>query len=94
MSTFLGEGLFKESGLSLRKFGAQHGVGFVSLAKWVRQSEAGAMEGSEIGFEEVKLTEFSEGRSWAAELSLPNGTILRVSREVPATMLDQLLRVC
>jgi hypothetical protein len=31
---------------------------------------------------------------WAAELTLPNGTVLRLSKEVPAGMLDQLLRVC
>jgi hypothetical protein len=88
---------FHESGLSLRKFSAQHSVRLMSLWRWVNQAkgpEDVAANSARPEFEEIKLPA-SIGRSdWAAELSLPNGTVLRLSKEVPAAMLDQLLRVC
>jgi len=45
-------------------------------------------------FEELSLPALAAGSDWAVELALPNGTVLRLSKEVPAAMLDQLLRVC
>jgi len=31
---------------------------------------------------------------WVAELSLPNGRLLRLAKNVPTSLLEQLLRLC
>lgn len=89
---------FLESGLSVRKFSATHDIPRMTLWRWVRSAEAARVEvgqlSTNVQFTEVELP-MSPGRSdWAAELSLPDGTVLRLSREVPAAMLQQLLRLC
>jgi hypothetical protein len=89
---------FLESGLSLRKFSAQHGLCHMSVWRWVNQAkgraEAVAVAGVAAAFTEIKLLPPAERSEWAAELSLPNGRRLRLHREVPAALLEQLLRVC
>ena len=88
---------FRESGLSLRKFSAQHSVPLMSLCRWVNQAkgpEGVVVSSATAEFEEIKLASSVVRCDWAAELSLPNGTVLRLSKEVPAEMIDQLLRVC
>jgi hypothetical protein len=45
-------------------------------------------------FTEIKLLPPVERSAWVAELSLPNGKVLRLSKDVPAAMLEQLLRLC
>jgi transposase-like protein len=91
---------FFESGLSIRRFSAQHGLPRMSLWRWVKKvkkarDEAVAVRGPERpAFTEIKLLPSVESRDWAAELSLPNGKVLRFSKEVPASMLEQLLRLC
>ncbi|SRR6266403_1521319 len=90
---------FLESGLSIRKFSQQHNVPRMSLWRWVAGARGvhGAVEedSGSVGFEEIKLAAPPAGNSgWAAELTLPNGTVLRMSKEVPPGMVDQLLRLC
>jgi len=88
---------FRESGLSFRKFSAQHAVPLMSLWRWANQPkdpQGVAASSARPEFEEIKLPASVVRSDWAAELSLPNGTVLRLSQEVPAAMLDQLLRVC
>jgi transposase-like protein len=88
---------FRESGLSIRQFSAQHDLPRMSLWRWVNQAKDvnGAVAGSAVpDFVELKLPPSIERANWAAELSLPNGTVLRLSREVPPAMLEQLLGLC
>jgi transposase-like protein len=85
---------FHESGLSLRKFSSQHPVSLMSLCRWVKEAQDGMAPSPTPQFEELTLPPLAGGSDWAAELTLPNGTVLRLSKEVPATMIDQLLRVC
>jgi transposase-like protein len=85
---------FHESGLSLRKFSAQHSVSLMSMCRWVNQAKEAQAASPTPQFEELSLPPLAANCPWAAELTLPNGTVLRLSREVPAGMLDQLLRVC
>jgi hypothetical protein len=69
----------------------------MSLWRWVNQGKAasGAGAGSAVpDFVELKLPPSIERANWAAELSLPNGAVLRLSREVPPAMLEQLLGLC
>jgi transposase-like protein len=89
---------FQESGLSIRKFSAQHDLPRMSLWRWVR--EVPAPEGASLAggvtspFTELKLPAGLAGSNWAVELTLPNGTVLRMSRDVPAEMVERLLRLC
>jgi transposase-like protein len=85
---------FHESGLSLRKFSAQHSVSLMSICRWVNQAKAPQSASPTPQFEELPLPPLAAGSDWAVELTLPNGTVLRLSKEVPAAMLEQLLRVC
>ncbi len=88
---------FLESGLSIRKFSAVHDIPRMTLWRWVQSAQGSRVEVgqlSNVEFTEVKLP-VGPGRSdWVAELSLPTGTVLRLSREVPAGMLQELLRLC
>jgi hypothetical protein len=88
---------FTASGLSLRKFGAQHGLNWYSLWRWVDRHRQPA-ERSEVCELDPKTFEFTEIRlpesNWVAELSLPGGKLLRLSKDAPASLVEQLLRVC
>ena len=91
---------FNESGLSLRKFSAKHGLQWYSLWRWVdrrrqfpKQGNVSESKPESIEFTEVKLSACDQTQ-WVAELSLAEGRVLRLSRDVPAAMLEQLLRVC
>ena len=85
---------FHESGLSLRKFSAQHSVSLMSICRWVKQAKDSQAASPPPQFEELTLPTLAAGSEWAVELTLPNGTVLRLSKAVPAALLDQLLRVC
>jgi transposase-like protein len=91
---------FMESGLSIRKFSATHDIPRMSLWAWVdedrrrRISSGTSVPIAAAQFTEIKLPPPVNRCDWAAELTLPNGTVLRLSKDVPTGMLDQLLRVC
>jgi len=88
---------YLESGLSLREFSSQHGLGYMALYRWVRkQRGVGKPQGKPeaIDFAELKWPVSTPRSDWAVELTLPNGTVLRMSKDTPPTLVDQLLRVC
>jgi transposase-like protein len=87
------------SGLGLREFSSQHGLGYRSLYRWIRKQRGGSKpqekQASEaISFAELKLPGSAQRSAWAVELTLPNGTVLRMSKDTPPTLVDQLLRLC
>jgi transposase-like protein len=90
---------YLESGLSLREFSSQHGLGYMSLYRWVSK-QRGFSEPREkrspsaVEFAELKLPVSAQRSDWAVELTLPNGTVLRLAKDTPPTLVDQLLRVC
>ena len=91
---------FTESGLSLRRFSAQHVLHWYSLWRGVdrcrqvpKQGSVSDLKPDTFEFTEIKLPTCDELR-WVAELGLPNGRVLRLSKDVPASLLEQLLRVC
>jgi transposase-like protein len=91
---------FLASGLSLRKFSQEHDLPRMSLWRWVKEARAtSAADGSGANcattrFAELKLPTALGRSDWAVELTLPNGTILRLSKDVPSAVVDQLLRLC
>ena len=88
---------FKESGLSIRKFSATYNIPRMTLWRWVKSAQSGGVKVgdlSEVQFTEIQLPAGSGRSDWVAELALADGTVLRLTKEVPAAMLEQLLRVC
>ena len=90
---------YLKSGLSLRQFSNQSGLGYMSLYRWVKK-QGGITESRQkrapeaIDFAELKLPASTPRCDWAVELTLPNGTVLRMSKDTPPALVDQLLRVC
>ena len=71
----------------------------MSLYRWVRKQRGmdkpqSKLAPEPIEFAELKLPVSTTRSDWAIELTLPNGTVLRMSKDTPATLVDQLLRVC
>lgn len=89
---------FLQSGLGLRGFSRQHGIGYMSLYRWVRKEQGGVAprptSSREVDFTELKLPDSGERSDWAVELTLPNGTVLRMTKDTPPALVEQLLRVC
>ena len=92
--------LFCESGLSLRAFSAQHGLHWCALWRWVNtrkkvlQKEKKLLEAQIVEFTEIKLLANAPTPDWAGEISFRDGKVLRFSKEVPASTIEQLLRIC
>lgn len=89
---------FLQSGLGLREFSRQQGIGYMSLYRWVRKEQGGIAPRPtcprEVDFTELKLPAGAERWDWAVELTLPNGTVLRMTKDTPPALVEQLLRVC
>ena len=58
------------------------------------QNTLGKVEPSAAPFAEVKFPAGFGQPNWAVEVTLPNGTVLRLSKDTPPTLVDQLLRIC
>jgi transposase-like protein len=90
---------YLQSGLSLRQFGKQTGLRYMSLYRRVKK-QRGITESRQkhapqaIDFAELNLPVSTRRSDWAVELSLPNGTVLRMSKDTPSALVEQLLRVC
>jgi hypothetical protein len=88
---------FKQSGLSLRKFSAGHGLRCMTLCRWVNRQQTAELSLSEAPtFVELKRPSepAPEGPAWSAELSFADGRILRLQADAIPAVLEQLLRVC
>jgi len=71
----------------------------MSLYRWVTKQRGTTESRQEqppeaLDFAELKLPVSAPRSDWAVELSLPNGTVLRMSKDTPPALVDQLLRVC
>ena len=80
----------------MREFSARHGLGRMSLWRWVNKASdktVMAVDSPGPAFTEIKLAPMAEREQWVAELSMADGRVLRVGKEVPAAMLEQLLGV-
>ena len=88
---------FLASGLSIRAFCAQHNLGRMSLWRWVhgRCASPGAQpKATPVAFAELKPPASLARCDWAVEITLPSGTIVRMSQAVPEALVSQLLRLC
>lgn len=89
---------FLQSGLGLRQFSRQEGIGRMSLHRWLRKEHgllaSRATGPSVVDFAELKLAPTAEPWPWAVELALPNGTVLRLTKDTPPALVEEVLRVC
>jgi transposase-like protein len=90
---------YQQSGLSQREFSKQAGIEYMSLYRWARKERERSKPAqqcvqSAVGFAELQLPPSTQRSAWAAELALANGTVLRLTKDTPPTLVDQLLRIC
>ncbi len=87
---------FAESGLRQREFCRQHGLVLTTLQRWLAQAQGHPWRGTgtKAAFVELRTSPSVSTPCWAAELCGYNGRILRVAHDVPADLLQQLLRAC
>ncbi len=90
---------FVDSGLSVPQFCDEHGLLRANLYRWLRRQERPAVAvrapaEAMPAFTEIKFSAASAAGAWAAELCRPNGVVLRVTPELPAALLKELLRLC
>jgi hypothetical protein len=91
---------YRESGLSVLQFCDEHKLAPQTFYQWLANTRLApqtivpaASEGL-LKFTEIKLEAPNSPCAWAAELCRPNGLVLRVGPNLPAALLEQLLRVC
>jgi len=90
---------YRQSGLSQREFSKQAGIEYMSLYRWARKERERSKPAqqsvqSTVGFAELQLPASTQRSDWAVELALTNGTVLRLTKDTPPTLVDQLLRIC
>ena len=93
---------YLSSGLTHREFCRKYGVGHNSLVVWQRElkrqqkqaAEAKQNELSEAApvLKELPLATVLGGGKWAGELTFPSGTILRISPDMPAELLKEIIQ--
>ena len=89
---------FHASGLSQKDFVARHGMGFSTLSCWIAKQKSllplktdessGDKVGSPLRWQELSLPAPTSANSWAAELVLKNGSILRLSLQAATSLLQ------
>jgi transposase-like protein len=90
---------YRRSGLSQRDFIQSHGLGLSTLTKWLREERRTGVKPPErdgaVPFQEVNLRPLLGTASWAAEVALADGAVLRLGAQASvawATALLQALR--
>ena len=90
---------YRRSGLSQRDFVQSNGLGLSTPTKWLRGQRLAAVappaRNDAVPFQEVKLPPPFRPTGWAAEVTLADGAVLRLSAQadvVWATELFQALR--
>jgi transposase-like protein len=84
---------YRASGMGLKQFARRHGLKAGRLHYWVYQ-QAKPVEARERvpGFQEVRLPiPASSAGSWSAEVSLANGTTVRLAREADVAWVKSLI---
>ncbi len=93
---------YLSSGLTHREFCRRYGISTTALVVWQRQvreqqqqaAEARQDELSELKpvLKEVPLASVLGGGKWAGELSFPSGTVLRMTAELPAAVVKEIIQ--
>lgn len=73
-------GEFRSSGETQKEFAGRHGIQWTTFRNWLygrRKAPRPAAQRA-IHFQEVEIAPLLSARSWAAEVSLQNGTVVRL----------------
>jgi transposase-like protein len=88
---------YRSSQLSARKFAQQHGLNAGTLCRWMRAERERTKCAEETpGFQEIHLGSLPTG-TWAAEVVLPGGIVVRLGATASAAWMRWLwdsLRSC
>jgi hypothetical protein len=82
---------FRASRLTQRQFAEQCGLNPGTLRQWIHRfgAEPSPVEARPMGFQEVPLSAVLD--SWAAELRLPSGIVLRLNGQASASWVGALV---
>jgi hypothetical protein len=87
---------YRHSGLSQRDFVQSHGLGLSTLTKWLREERLACVKPPErndsVPFQEVNLSPPFRPTGWAAEVTLAEGVVLRLSAHADARWATELLQ--
>jgi len=84
---------YRRSQLTQREFVERHDVSLATLTKWLRQErEHPGIVPPPVSFAEIPLG-WGVSR-WAAEIVQREGRTVRLAHDVPAALVEQLLRSC
>ena len=87
---------YRRSGLSQRDFVQSHGLGLSTLTKWLREerrTDGKPPEGNDpVPFQEVNLRPPFGTASWAAEVALADGAVLRLGAQASVAWATELLQ--
>jgi len=86
---------YEQSGLLQGEFAARHRLGLSTLRKWITQDRAQALADAKAKpvWQELKLDGLPRTSGWAAEVVRPDGWVVRVSHDAPASLVAELLQV-
>jgi hypothetical protein len=85
---------YRASGLALGTFAEQHGLARNRLHYWVydrRYCQAHKPVAAASGFQELKLTAGLPAQTWAAEIRLATGPVVRFSTAATPAWMDSVL---
>ena len=82
---------FRTSRLTRRQFAERHGLNPGTLRQWIHRfgPNRAPVKARRAGFQEVPLSAVLE--SWAAELRLPSGIVLRLNGQTSASWVGALV---
>ena len=91
---------YQASDLTQREFAQQHGVKLGTFQRWIYRPRLSHPIAStkKPAFQEVSMTEVPFLNSWAAELQLPRGVVLRLNSHARAewigALVQKLAQIC
>jgi transposase-like protein len=86
--------LYRSSQLPASQFAPQHGLNLGTLYRWLRQERQHSSADTEAsGFQEVHLSSFLPTRAWVAEITLPDGVVVRLSAAATPAWIKLLLQM-
>jgi len=85
--------LYHSSRLPARQFAQQHDLKLGTIYRWLRQERQPSGPDREASaFQEVHLPCFLPTRAWVAEITLPEGVVVRLSAAAPPAWVKLLLQ--
>ena len=86
--------LYHSSQLPQEQFAQQNGLKLGTLQRWLREEhQRSSSSTAASAFQEVRLSSCLPARTWAAEILLPNGVVVRLDAAATSSWMQSLLQV-